>query len=154
MFWVLTCTVHLTVCSCHLTYAFQSEFTLYSWLNVKELLARSRREICSLSYCDWTWTHNHLVHKQTFNYLAKWLSVRLWNKWLWIRVQMQPVNDYYSDLFDTFHLRNLIKANICFNSSNQTSTDAIKIWSNYHWAQWLSQNDLNFLPLLLFQFTT
>ena len=35
----------LTVCSCHVTYAFQSEFTLYSCLNVKELLARDRRKI-------------------------------------------------------------------------------------------------------------
>ena len=36
---------YLTVYSCHVTYAFQSESTLYSCLNVKELLARSRREI-------------------------------------------------------------------------------------------------------------
>ena len=35
----------VTVCSCHVTYAFESECTLYSSLNVKELLARSRREI-------------------------------------------------------------------------------------------------------------
>ena len=35
----------LTVCSYHVTYAFQSESTLYSCLNVKELLARSRHEI-------------------------------------------------------------------------------------------------------------
>ena len=28
-----------TVCSCHVMYAFQSETTLYSCLNVKELLA-------------------------------------------------------------------------------------------------------------------
>ena len=34
-----------SVCSYHVTYAFQSEFTLYSCLNVKELLARNRREI-------------------------------------------------------------------------------------------------------------
>ena len=34
-----------TVCCCHVTYAFQNESTLYSCLNVKELLARSRREI-------------------------------------------------------------------------------------------------------------
>ena len=33
------------VCSYHVTYAFQSESTLYSCLNVKELLARSRLEI-------------------------------------------------------------------------------------------------------------
>ena len=35
----------LIVCSCHVTYAFQSESTLYSCLNVKELFARSRCEI-------------------------------------------------------------------------------------------------------------
>ena len=35
----------MTVCFYHVTYAFQSESTLYSCLNVKELLARSRREI-------------------------------------------------------------------------------------------------------------
>ena len=37
--------VLLTVCSYHVTYAFQTESTLHSCLNVKELLARSRREI-------------------------------------------------------------------------------------------------------------
>ena len=42
----------LTVCSFHATYAFQSESTHYSCLNVKELLARSRREIWSLSDCN------------------------------------------------------------------------------------------------------
>ena len=36
---------NLTVCSYHVTYAFQSESTLYSCLNVKVLLAQSRREI-------------------------------------------------------------------------------------------------------------
>ena len=35
----------VTVCSYHVTYAFQSESTLYSCLNVKERLARNRREI-------------------------------------------------------------------------------------------------------------
>ena len=34
-------------------------------------------------------------------------------------------NSYYSDLCDTFDLTNLIKANTCFKSSNQTSFDAI-----------------------------
>ena len=34
-----------TVYSCHVTYAFQSESTLYCCLNVKELLARNGREI-------------------------------------------------------------------------------------------------------------
>ena len=36
-----------TVCSYHITYAFQSESTLCSCLNVKELLARNRRDIWS-----------------------------------------------------------------------------------------------------------
>ena len=71
-------------------------------------------------------------------------------------------NSYYSDLCDTFDLTNLIKANTCFKSSNQTSIGVIltnrprnlKIKSNCHRAQWLSQNDLDFLPLLLFQITT
>ena len=39
----------LTVCSCHVTYTFQSESTLHICLNVKELLARNRRDTWSLS---------------------------------------------------------------------------------------------------------
>ena len=62
----------------HVMYAFQSESTLYSYLNVKKLLALSRREIWSLSDCNWTRTQNHLVCKRTLNHLAKltlqWLS--------------------------------------------------------------------------------
>ena len=34
-------------------------------------------------------------------------------------------NSYYSDLCDTFHLTNLIKAKTCFKSSNPTSIDII-----------------------------
>ena len=37
--------VILTVCSYHVTYVLQSESALYSCLNVKELLARNRRDI-------------------------------------------------------------------------------------------------------------
>ena len=85
---------NLTVCSCHVTYGFQSESTLYSCLNVKELLARSRREIWSLSDCNWTRTHNHLIRKGTLNHLAKlakWLSVPLRIKWFWVPVQLQSI---------------------------------------------------------------
>ena len=42
---LLNTSICLSVCSCHVTYAFQSESTLYSCLNVKELLARSMRKI-------------------------------------------------------------------------------------------------------------
>ena len=77
MLWVLICTVHLTVYCYHVTYMFQSESKLYSCLNVKELLARNRRDIWSLSDSNGIWTHNHLVRKWTLNHLpklAKWLS--------------------------------------------------------------------------------
>ena len=37
--------VFLIVCFYHVTYEFESESTLYSCLNVKELLAQSRRHI-------------------------------------------------------------------------------------------------------------
>ena len=69
----------LTVCS-FVRYAFQSESTHYSCLNVKELLDSKRRDIWSLSDCNRTRTHNHLVCKRTLAHLvesAKWLRVRL-----------------------------------------------------------------------------
>ena len=62
---------NITVCSCHVTYAFQSESTLYICLNVREPLARSRREISSLSECNWTGTRKQLVYKRTLNHLDK-----------------------------------------------------------------------------------
>ena len=55
--------IMLTVCSYHVTYAFQSESTLCSCLNVKELFAWIRCKIWSLSDCNWTRTHNHFVYK-------------------------------------------------------------------------------------------
>ena len=61
----------MTICHSHITYAFQSESTLYSCLNIKELLARNRRDIWSLSDTNGIRTHNHLVRKRTPNYLAK-----------------------------------------------------------------------------------
>ena len=69
--------VHLTLCSYHVMYVYQSESTLNSSLNVKELLAWSWREIWSFSDCKWTRIHDHLVYKGTLNRLdklAKWLS--------------------------------------------------------------------------------
>ena len=57
--------------------AFQSESTLYSCLNVKELLAWSRREKWGLSDWNWTGIQNHLFLKRTLNRLAKvawWFS--------------------------------------------------------------------------------
>ena len=53
-----------------------TRFTLYSYLNVKELLARSRCKIWRLGDSNWTRTQNHLFRKQTLKHLAKW------TKWL------------------------------------------------------------------------
>ena len=61
----------LIVCYYHVTYAFQSESTLYSCLNVNELLARNKCDFWSLSDSNRVWTHNHFVRKQTLNHLAK-----------------------------------------------------------------------------------
>ena len=76
-FWVLICVVHLTVCSWHVTWTFQSESTFYICLNVKELLTQNRRHIWSLSDCNGTQTLNQLDLKGTLKHLAKltkWLS--------------------------------------------------------------------------------
>ena len=50
----------MTVCSYHVTYAFQNESTLHSCLNVKELLARSRREISRLEFLGIPWSKEFL----------------------------------------------------------------------------------------------
>ena len=44
--------------------AFQSEYTLYSCLNVKESLVQNRRDIWTLSDSNGTRTHNYLVRKE------------------------------------------------------------------------------------------
>ena len=70
VFSLLICTVHLLVCSFHVTYAFQSDSTLYNCLNIKELPPRRRRQIWRWSDCNWTRTQNYFVLKQTLNHLA------------------------------------------------------------------------------------
>ena len=61
----------LTVCYYHVTYVFQSEPTLYSCLNFKELLAQKQARHLSLSDSNGIWTYDHLARKRTFNHLAK-----------------------------------------------------------------------------------
>ena len=70
--------VHLTECSSNVTYVFQSESKLYICLNVKQLLAQNRRNICSLSDCNGTRTHNHLVRKHTLTHLVKLTKLLSW----------------------------------------------------------------------------
>ena len=52
---------YLTASFYYVTYAFQSESTLFSCLNVKELLSRSGRDIWGLSDSNEIRKHNHLV---------------------------------------------------------------------------------------------
>ena len=59
------------VCYYHVKYTFQSESTLYSCLNVKELLPWNKDHISSLSDCNGIKTYNHLISKRTLNQLAK-----------------------------------------------------------------------------------
>ena len=77
--WVLICTAHLTVIYYYVMYAFQSESTLYSCLNIKEVLTQNRHNIWRLSESNGIRTH--LVQKWTLNHLAKLvksLRVVLW----------------------------------------------------------------------------
>ena len=94
--------------SCHVR-ILETVHTLYL-LECQETLCLKQFKIGSVSDCNWTQTHNQLVHKRTLNDLvklatwlvlndhlissqlasmAKWLSVRLWINWFWFRFQLQ-----------------------------------------------------------------
>ena len=60
-----------TVCYYHAMHVFQSESTLYSFLNVKELLAQNRRDLWILIDSNGIQTHNPLARKRTLNHLVK-----------------------------------------------------------------------------------
>ena len=87
-----------------------------SWLSIKELCARSRCKIWILNDCNWTWTHSHLVHKWTLNYLAK--------KAKWLRC---VVSTYLSSAFDCMFL----SCHICVFRVNPNSIVA-----------WMSRNSM------------
>ena len=85
--------VNMTARHHHVAYEFQSESTLYSCLNVKELLAWNRPHIWNLSDSKGIQTHKHLVRIQILNNLAKlakwwscceYLSVRC--IWLYVSI--------------------------------------------------------------------
>ena len=79
-----------TVCYYHATYAFYSDDTIYSWLNVKERLTPNRRDIWSLSDSNRIRTHNYLVRKRTLNHLAKQA-----NDWAVVRAYLNGAFDCY-----------------------------------------------------------
>ena len=84
-----------SVCiSCRVTYALQSESTLYSCQGTP--CSKQARNL-KFKWLDWTRTHNNLVRKRTLTHLAKlaslakWLSVRLQTNWLWVQAQLQSL---------------------------------------------------------------
>ena len=88
----------MTLCYYYVTYAFQSESTLYICLNDKELLARNRRDIWSLGDWNWTPTHNHWVRKRTLNHLVK---LTKWLSWV-VRTDLY---DEFDCMFLSCHVR-------------------------------------------------
>ena len=149
MLWVFICTVHLTVCSCHVTYAVQSESTFYCCLNVKKHLARSRREIWIWSDCNWTRTKNHLVFKETLNHLP-----------LQIKGFSCVLSTYLYDAFDCMFLSYQIHGSsestlyCCLNVKKYLARSRREIWISSDWNWTRTKNHLvlkqtlNHLPKL------
>ena len=69
MLWVLICRVHLTICSCHVTYAFQSEST------------HSESRLAKVSVRLWT------------NWLWVWVQLQSLNKMLLITAKLYFFNE-------------------------------------------------------------
>ena len=59
VFWVLICMVHLTVCSCHVTYEFQSESTLYTrtqfFIDLKKQTSSNETEQEQINLLKYAW---------------------------------------------------------------------------------------------------
>ena len=117
---VLICTVHLTICYYHVTYSFKSESTLYSCLNVKELLPRNRRSIISLSDNNRIRTHNHLVYKRILNRTnsEQWLPLHSGN----YRMQIHSENPMLHD--------NNVQSNALYRQMLTTQLIIFSVWLN------------------------
>ena len=92
--------VCMTVCFYHFLYTFRVNlYSVITWMLRNSLLETVG--IWKLSDCNLNWTHSRLVCKQTLNHLAKlvslakWLSVCLRIKWLWVQVPSQWVYIFY-----------------------------------------------------------
>ena len=126
--------VYLTVCSCHVTCVFQSESTLYSCLNVKELLAQSRHEIWTLSD---TLVKKHSTIWPSWPKLAKWLSVRLQIKGFWVRFQLLSLKVYLI-------WKNKLKK--WWNHLEELMQSALTVGSPWQWFGWLILITVDCLP--------
>ena len=138
--------MHLTFCFYHVTYAFQSESTLYNCLNIKELLPWSRCKIWCLSDCNLTQNHNPLVHKWTLSHLAKlakWLScveyLYVWCIWLHFTVfiyelhgcRFEPTCSHLNFRFCT-----------CFKQGVPWHSRHYRVWIHSKKSMWHDKNKL------------
>ena len=102
IYWAQLCgliyTLHLAVCSCHVTFPFQSDPTLYICLSVKELVTENSRDMWSLSEWYGTRIHNQLVGKLTLSHLSK---LTQWLSWI---VSTDPYS-VFDIMFFSCHLR-------------------------------------------------
>ena len=99
MLWVIICSMDLTFRFCHVMYTFQSKFTLYICLNVKELLSRYICDIPSLIPCNRIRTSNQLVRKQTMKHFTKLYKKNLCFEYLsvpyiWLYVVVISCKDF------------------------------------------------------------
>ena len=128
VFWVFICMVHLTLCFCHVTYAFQSKSTLQSCLNVKEIVVWSRCEIWSLCECNWTRMQNHLVCKRTLNH--HWAM-------FWVLICAVHLTVCFCHVTYMFQSKSILYS--CLNVKEVLAQSRWKIWSlsdcNWTWTQ-------------------
>ena len=75
-----------------------------TWLNFKELLARSRSNIWSLSDSNGIRSYNHLVRKRTLHHLGKLVY------WLWVQIPLLSLQFFILQFDDSF----LRRCNILF----------------------------------------
>ena len=77
--------------------------------------------------CNGTWTHNYLVRKRIL-ILAKWLSVHLWTKWLWVRgLRLVAVTSNFR--FGTF-----------FEQGVPWHSGSYRVWIHYETCTWHDNN--------------
>ena len=107
---------------------FQSESTHYSVLNVKELLARNRHKILSLSDCNGTRTRNQLVRKRTLNHLANGSD--------FAPVSSKELLDIQATVECGFTLKRV--CDIIKTYSQMRSTDKYSQHSSIIWPVWLN----------------
>ena len=77
---------HEAVCYYHVMYAFQSESTFHSCLNVKGTPRTKQGNIWSLND-ELVWPNGWV------NQLRKWLNVPLRTKWLWVQISLLTLKD-------------------------------------------------------------